>query len=139
MQSQTILKKEPRIKTFVDSKGDTLIQMRLSDAKLILNDVLEKQVLDSIIAVHDKMDSINSVTIILQLSKIKLLQDKNSNQTIQIKNLEQILANKDKEVAILTEIQHKQKKEIRKQKILKIIGFSAAVVLPITVAIISGR
>jgi hypothetical protein len=31
----------------------------------------------------------------------------------------------------------KQKKEIRKQKILKILGFTAAVVLPITVIILT--
>ena len=44
---------------------------------------------------------------------------------------------KDKEITDLNDTIKKQKKEILKQKILKLIGFTAAVVLPITTIILT--
>ena len=134
--SQTILTKENRVNTVV-IKGDTLIQFKLSDAKLRLVDVLEKQKLDSLVSEYKILDSLKNTRIKTQDSIIGDLESIISNDSTIINNQSLILGNKDKELIILNDIIKQQKKEIRKQKLLKIIGFTAAVVLPITVLILT--
>lgn len=129
--SQTISK--PKVQTLINAKGDTLIQMSLADAKIILSDILSKQVGDSILKVYMHRDTLNKSTIILQLAEIRLIQKKLYNQEQITSNLNRIIANKDKEIVDLNSVIKKQKKEIRKQKFLKIVGFTAAVVIPITI------
>lgn len=131
--SQTTL--TPRVQTLVNAKGDTLIQMSLADAKIVLADVLQKQVADSIIAEYEKSDSLQTVTINLKNAELKALQEKFTNSEAMVKNLNTILSNKDTEVETLNGIIKQQKREIFKQKVQKIIGYSAAVVLPILVLI----
>lgn len=133
VRSQTI--STPRVQTLVNSKGDTLIQMSLADAKILLADVLQKQVADSIIAQYEAMDSLQVVTINLKDAEIKALNEKYKNSEEMVKNLNTILANKDTEIATLNGVIKKQKREIIKQKVQKIIGFTAAVALPILVLI----
>jgi uncharacterized coiled-coil protein SlyX len=125
------LKQEPRVQTYVNAKGDTLIEMKLIDAKSVLDDLLDKQVSDSLVDVYASRDSINQVSIALQADQIKTLNETIKNQGLISDNLTTIVSNKDKEISDLNDIIKQQKKEIRKQKILKIIGFTAAVVLPI--------
>lgn len=134
IHSQTILTR--RVNTLVNSKGDTLIQMSLADAKIILADVLQKQIADSIISAYEKTDSLQVVRINLKDAEIAALNEKYKNSEEMVKNLNEILVNKDKEVALLNEIIKKQKREIFKQKVQKIIGYSAAVVLPILVILL---
>ena len=131
--SQTI--STPRVQTLVNTKGDTLIQMSLADAKLVLSDVLQKQVADSIIAAYEQSDSLQKVTINLKDAELKALQTKYNNTEEMVKNLNSILSNKDTEIETLNGVIKKQKREIFKQKVQKIIGFSAAVALPILVLI----
>lgn len=130
MHSQT--SSTPRVQTLVNSKGDTLVQMSLVDAKVLLTDLLSKAYSDSLVAEYEKRDSIQHNTIILQKAELDLMKVKFDNQKTISENLEQVLANKDKEIKDLNDVIKKQKKEIRKQKALKIVGFVAAVVLPIT-------
>ena len=111
--------------------------MTLSDAKIILNDILEKQVVDSLLNIYVLRDSLNTSTISLQLTEIKVLQEKGSNQAQLVANLEKIMLNKDKEITNLNQVIKKQKREIVKQKVLKIIGFTAAVVIPITIILLT--
>lgn len=113
--------------------------MKLADAKLVLNDLLDKQIADSLVDVYIVRDSINASTISLQVNKIRDLQQKSQNQETQAANLAGIVTNKDQEIALLNETIKQQKKEIRKQKILKIIGFTGAVVLPITTLILMSK
>ena len=134
--SQNILK-EPRVQTVINQKGDTLIQLKLSDAKLILAEVLDKEVADSLVNVYMLRDSLNKTTIELQVKEIKALQQKGFNYNQQVANLEKIVGNKDEELEKLNEIIKFQKKEIRKQKTYKILGFTAAVVLPILVLFVA--
>ena len=61
--SQTISKGE--IKTIVEN-GDTLVIMNLEDAKIILNDLLEYEIADSLLTVYKEKDSLNTNTITLQ-------------------------------------------------------------------------
>lgn len=103
----------------------------MADAKIVLDDVLEKRISDSLISVLTVRDSIFSSTIILQVAEMKLIQQKYSNEALMVTDLNLILSNKDKEIAVLNDVVKKQKKEIRKQKILKIIGFTGSVALPI--------
>lgn len=132
--SQSISIKETRVKAVV-IEGDTLIQFKLSDAKLILIDVLEKEKLDSLVEYYQVNDSLKDITVGLQYSMIRDLQSKCDTQLKVVDNLNVIILNKDKEISLLNDTIKKQKKEIRKQKTLKIIGFTAAVVLPIIVLI----
>lgn len=135
MNSQNISIKEPRVTAFVNAKGDTLIQMKSSDAKIILKDVLEKRTLDSIVDVYVERDKLSSSTISLQLSVIKALQEKGDNQELMVSNLNKILTNKDTEIVLLNDVIKEQKKEIRHQKFLKIVGYITAVVIPIAILI----
>ena len=48
MNSQNILKEEPRVKV-LNTKTDTLIQVKVADAKILLNDVLDKEVCDEMV------------------------------------------------------------------------------------------
>ena len=125
-----------RVQALVNSNGDTLIQLSLSDAKIILTDVLSKSYSDSLISIYSIRDSIHNNIIILQKEEISLINEKFNNQKTITENLNQILTNKDKEIELLNDTIKKQKKEIRKQKFLKVLGFTAAVVLPITTMIL---
>ena len=102
----------------------------------MLADILDKKIVDSLVNVYMERDAINKNTIDLQVSQIKLLQQKSVNQEQQIANLDKIIANKDNEVGILNNVIEDQKKEIRKQKRLKTLGFIGSVVLPILVLLI---
>lgn len=122
--------KENRVKVVVFNK-DTLIQFKLSDAKIVLADVLEKERLDSLVEYMEQVDSLKDATVSMQFNVIKDLKTKCDNLQKIIDNMTIISVNKDAEIAILNETIKKQKKEIRKQKFLKVVGFTAAVVLPI--------
>jgi hypothetical protein len=135
MHSQNTLTKEPRVTTIVNSKGDTLIQLKLSDAKIILKDVLDRRVLDSMVNAYSVSDSLKTSTIMLQVSVIKVLQEKSGNQQKLMANLDKIITNKDNEIGLLNNVVKTQKKEIRHQKFLKIVGFITAVVIPIAILI----
>jgi uncharacterized coiled-coil protein SlyX len=109
--------------------------MSLADAKLILSDVLQKQYADSIIEAYEKNDSLQMVTIKLKDAELNALNKKFRNSEEMVANLNVMLANKNIEIDTLNGVIKKQKKEILKQKVQKIIGFTAAVALPILVLI----
>jgi hypothetical protein len=132
--SQTISKGE--VRTIIDDSGDTLVIMNLEDAKLILNDLLEYEIADSILTVYKEKDSLNSKTITLQKEVIFKLMEKSDNQDLQIDNFQQILDNKNKEIGLKEDTIKQQKKEIRKQKFLKFLGFGGSVILPIIAILI---
>lgn len=109
----------------------------MSDAKIVLADLLDKQIVDSLLGVYQFRDSLNTNTITLQVKEIAKLQEKSGNQAQQIANLNQMVAGYEIIITKLDDTIKKQKKEIVKQKVLKICGFAAAVVLPIIVLIFS--
>ena len=132
--SQNISKGE--IKTIVNSQGDTLIMMRLDDAKVILSDLMEFRYVDSLLSIYKLRDSLKTSTIVMQKDVIDKLIQKSNNQDTQLTNFQSILSNKDQEITLKEDVIKTQKKEIRKQKVLKIIGFAGSVVLPIITLII---
>ena len=133
--SQITLKKG-QVKAFVNETGDTLIAMRLDDAKSILTDILNYEIADSLVKEYEAKDNEKSKIIILQKQAIIKLTEKSENQEIQIANLEEIIKNKDTEISYKDMIIKQQKKEIRKQKVLKIVGFSSAIILPVVTALV---
>lgn len=118
--SQNISKGE--VKTTINQKGDTLIVMRLDDAKPILMDLLDYELIDSLLAEYQKRDSIQDTIIALKVKKIEALQQKSDNQEQQKKNLENIIKNKDEEIWYKDDIIEQQRREIKKQKTFKIVG-----------------
>lgn len=124
------------IKTIVNSHGDTLIMMRLDDAKVILSDLMEFRYVDSLLSIYKLRDSLKTSTIVMQKDVIDKLIQKSNNQDTQLTNFQSILSNKDQEITLKEDVIKTQKKEIRKQKVLKIIGFAGSVVLPIITLII---
>ena len=134
--SQTISKGE--VKTLVNEAGDTLVMMNLEDARIILSDLMECEIVDSLLSVYKEKDSLNTSTVTLQKDIIVKLTQKSDNQQLQINNFESILANKDEEVKFKDETIKQQKKEIRKQKFLKILGFTGSIVLPILILLAVG-
>ena len=131
--SQTISKGE--VRTIVEN-GDTLVIMNLEDAKVILNDLLEYEIADSLLTVYKEKDSLNTNTITLQKEVIFKLVEKSDNQQSQIDNFQQILDNKNSELGMKEDTIKQQKKELRKQKFLKFLGFGGSVILPIIAILI---
>jgi len=105
--------------------------MHLEDARIILNDLLEYEIVDSLLTVYKEKDSLNTNTISLQKDVIFKLAEKSENQQTQINNFQTLLDNKNQELLFKDDTIKLQKKEIRKQKLLKILGFSGSIILPI--------
>jgi hypothetical protein len=105
--------------------------MNLSDAKTILGDVLDYEILDSLYMEYKNKDSLNTGIIEIQKTLIDKLKTTNSNNEQIIENNETIVGNKNKELGIKDDTIKKQKKEIKKQKFLKSLGFIGSIVLPI--------
>lgn len=133
MLSQTTLTKEPRVQTVINQKGDTLIQFQIKDARILLADVLDKQVLDSIVEVYKVRDSISQNQIQLYVKEVRLLQEKSLNKDKENANLNKIIELRNTEIADLNKTIKQNKKEIRKQKFYKVLGFIGAIALPILV------
>ena len=129
IHSQTISRGE--IKETINSKGDTLVIMHLEDARVILNDLLEYEIVDSLLTVYKEKDSLNTNTISLQKDVIFKLVEKSENQQYQIENFKEVLDNKNEELGFKEDTIKQQKKEIRKQKLLKLAGFTSSIILPI--------
>ena len=130
-RSQNTLKEQERVQAVINEYGDTVIQMSLSDAKLILKVVLEKEINDSLLNIYTVVDSLNKNKISLLVNKIEALQVEKHNLTEMVNNLNSVIKNKEAETKILNDIIKKQKKEIRKQKIIKIVALVGDVVLPV--------
>jgi len=105
--------------------------MNLEDARMILTDILEYEVVDSIVTEYEVADSLNQGVIALQLEKIEALQVKETAHQGQLDNLNSIIENKDGIIIIRDKTINKQKKEIRKQKFMKVIASVAAIAGPI--------
>ena len=76
-------------------------------------------------------DSLNTNTISLQKDVIFKLVEKSENQQYQIENFQEVLDNKNIELGFKEDIIKEQKKEIQKQKLLKLAGFTTSIILPI--------
>ena len=120
----------------VEINGDTLIQMHLIDAKTVLKGVLDGEVADSLLTIFMVRDSINNGIIQMQVSQIKLLQEKSKNQAKLADNLNLILYNKDLEINKLNAIINEQKKQLRKERIIKKLSLVGNVVLPVIVLLL---
>lgn len=120
----------------VEINGDTLIQMHLLDAKVVLKGVLDGETADSLLTIFMVRDSINSSIIQMQVSQIKLLQEKSKNQAKLADNLNLILYNKDLEVNRLNAIIVEQKKQLRKERFIKKLALIGDIVLPVLVLIL---
>jgi len=134
--SSQITLKPNQVKAFINEKGDTLIAMRLADAKIILTDVLNYQIADSLVKVYEAKNDKQNEIITVQKEVIDNLQLKIENKDKQLNVLGEIINNKDKEIVLLNDVVKKQKKEIIKQKLLKLGGFSGAIILPVITALI---
>ena len=120
-----------RVTTTINSKGDTLVTMSYEDARILLRDVLLYEYTDSLLTVYKERDKLNLSTVTMQKDVISKLGNEKLNLEQMVTNLEKVVTNKNTEIGLKDEIIKKQKKEIRKQKFLKIVGFSAAIILPI--------
>lgn len=124
------------IESLVNDKGDTLIVMPLEEAKMLLTDLLECEVTDSLLNIYVERDSLNKEKIILKDNIIEKLKLQNQNTENIIKNLEEIVGNKDEEISLKDKTIKEQKKEIKKQRNLKRLGFIGSIVLPVIILII---
>ena len=129
IHSQVISRGE--VKETINSNGDTLVIMHLEDARIILNDLLEYEIADSLLTVYKEKDSLNTNTISLQKDVITKLTQKSQNQELQLENFQTLLDNSNKVIAYKNDTIDQQNKEIRKQKFQKILGFSGSILLPI--------
>jgi hypothetical protein len=110
--------------------------MRIEDAKVILTDILNYQIADSIISEYEAKDKESSKVITLQKNAIFKLNGELANDEARIAALEGVIKNKDEEIALKDDTIKNQKREIRKQKGLKILGFSGAIILPVVTALL---
>ena len=135
MNSQVTLK-EGEVKTILSDKGDTLIVMGINDGKSILSDVLRCEILDSMVTEYENKDKANTTII----TTLKEIETKRGQQIEilekQVLNCEKIVSNKDEEISLRNQIINEQRKEIRKQRLLKIAGFSGSIILPVITALL---
>ena len=124
-----------RVKVVINEQGDTLVTMTYEDAKVLLEDVLHYEYADSLLTEYKMRDSLNTTTITIQKNILDAYAKKVYNLETIIENFNSIIANKDTDLELMDDIIKEQKKEIRKQKFLKIIGYTGSVVLPILVLI----
>jgi hypothetical protein len=110
--------------------------MGYEDARVLLEDVLHYEYADSLITVYKERDSLNTRTITLQREVLMKMGQEKLNLETMLSNLEEIIVNKDKALALKDDTIKQQKKEIRKQKFLKIMGFAGSIILPIVVLIV---
>lgn len=134
--SQTISIEKNRVQVIVTKQGDTLVQMNYEDARILLEDVLHYEYSDSLLTVYKERDSLNTQTITLQKEVLMKMGQEKQNLQQMVGNFENIVANKDAELDLSKDIIKQQKKEIRKQKALKILGFAGSVILPIITALL---
>jgi len=127
--SQTISRGE--VREIINTKGDTLILMHLDDARIILIDLLEYEIADSLLLAYKEKDSLCQEIIEMQKDIFIKLSIKSDNQQSMIDNFEEILSNNKKEIELKDKVIKTQKKEIKKQKRLKIVGFIGSLLLPI--------
>ena len=116
MASQTT--SEPIVKS-VNLNGDTVITMFMSDARIIFKGLMGQTIGDSLLAKYAVNDSINKKTIAGQESVIKLLKSKNGDLNLIIDGKDNIIKNKDIEIALLEEDKVKLKDDVKKEKNLK--------------------
>ncbi len=133
--SQNISTKEIRVKQIVNN-GDTSIQFKLSDAKSVLSDLLDKSIVDSLLSVYTLRDSLNTSTITLNNKEIADLKLKCSNKDLELRNLTTVYSNDSTKIVLKDDVIKQQKKEIRKQKTLKVIALIGDVALPLFVIIL---
>ena len=127
--SQTISRGE--VREIINTKGDTLILMHLDDARIILSDLLEYEIADSLLLAYKEKDSLCQEIIEMQKDIFIKLSIKSDNQQSIIENFEDMLSNNKKEIELKDNVIKTQEKEIRKQKRLKIVGFIGSILLPI--------
>lgn len=128
------------VSVFVNERGDTLIQFNnLSDAKLILGDLLDKEVMDRLLNKYENKDQIKTAIIILQTKEIRNLQKENENNKLILTNYKLIELNNGKEIEQLKKDIKDKDKKIRNLKIFNRIGYSLAIALPIITLILATK
>lgn len=113
-----------------------MLLMNINDARRILMDLMDKRIEDSLIYQYEQNENKFKDIIIIQKSQINELVAKSKNQNLQNNILLSIIDNKNIEISLLNNSIKAQKKQIRRQKNLKILGFSAAIVLPVAVVLL---
>lgn len=105
--------------------------MNIDDAREILTVLLNKEFDDSLL-IRYEVNERNYNEVIEQLKlQITDMESKSNNQESQKQLLLAMIDNKTNEINLLEKTIKAQKKEIRKQKFLKVIGFSGVIALPI--------
>lgn len=132
----TLTKRTDRVFTYINEFGDTMISMSVEDAKIILEDILKYEYTDSLLQAYKEKDSLNIQKNIKQESIILKLSELTTNQKEIIKNLEEVVKNKNNENEFKDNIIDQQRKEIKKEKILKKLGFTGSIILPVLVLIL---
>lgn len=128
------------VSVFVNEKGDTLIQFNnLSDAKLVLGDLLDKEVMEKLLNKYENKDQIKTAIIILQTKEIRNLQKENENNKLILTNYKLIELNNGKEIEQLKKDIKNKDKKIRNLKIFNRIGYSLAIALPIITLILATK
>jgi len=131
------LKKEQKVKVVINNNGDTLIQMNVEHARLILKEVSNKKITDNILKQYIVKDSLNSALSVFQIEKDRISSIKEYNSIVKIENLEKVVNNKDTEITILNSVIKSKDSEIKKIKLkLKIIGLGTAIVIPIILTLL---
>lgn len=129
--SQNTFERDVKVLT---ENNDSLIQIYLDDARdIILRDLKDYKILDSL---YKKSTIQNKVYLKVLREQMKVVDDlktKNFNNETKIHNLEMVIKGDSIMNSNNQETIKKQSREIRKQKFLKVVGFVAAVALPVAI------
>jgi hypothetical protein len=131
------LSKNQRIKVIVTERGDTALQMNISDARIVLGLLLEKEVNDELLVKYIERDSLNQNLVTISNQKMMGLQNSNDILNVIIDNLNKKSSNDEAMIKELRNEIRKKEKEIKKQRVLKTLGFIGCVILPVLTLLLS--
>lgn len=115
---------QKKVNIIVNEKGDTLLTMNYKYGRILLEDLSNCKITDTILEQYKDKDVLNQQKIVLLNQQIDKRDTIIGNKDVIIKNLNSVIDNKDGIIILKDD-------EIKYQKHLKRLGFLGCVILPI--------
>lgn len=119
----------------IRSKDTVALIMHIEDARLMLADLLDYEIVDSLLTVYQEKDSINMLIINEKDVIIEAQSAQIDNYKLKSDNYEQIIRNKNTELGIMLAEIEELKKEVKKERNKKRFAIICAVAGPIVTAV----
>ena len=136
VNSQNVSIVKPKTTVIIDTKGDTIFQFKDTDTKIILKEVLDKEVLDTIVKAYIVKDKNQKSSVTLEFNVLNEKSAENEGKSLVSGSIDKAVEKKDGEINRLNSVVKTQKKEIKKQKFLKLTAYIGGIIIPIIVKLV---